>query len=58
VHSVKQQSAFRNALLDLAAEATPTNVSRYLAASRQLDAAAPRTVASPKKRAASKGIRQ
>jgi hypothetical protein len=37
-------AAFRVAVHDLAAEATPTNVRRYLAASRLLNAAAPRAV--------------
>jgi hypothetical protein len=57
MRSLDRQAAFREAVLDLAAEATPTNVRRYLAASRLLDAGAPRPVPRPRRRSAAKGVR-
>jgi hypothetical protein len=58
MRSLDPQTAFRQAVLDLAAEATHTNVRRYLAASRLLDVAAPRAVSQPRRRSASKGTRR
>jgi hypothetical protein len=58
MHSLKQQSAFSAALLDLAAEATPTDALRYLPASRLLDAGSQRTIASSSVPGASKGTRR
>jgi hypothetical protein len=58
VRALDLQAAFREAVLDLAAEPTPTNVRRYLAASQLLEVAAQRAVSRARRRPASTGTRR
>jgi hypothetical protein len=55
VPSPHLQATFREAVRDLSAEPTPTNVRRYLAASRLLDLGPSRAVSPVRRRSASTG---
>jgi hypothetical protein len=58
MRSVDPQTAFREAVLEVADEATPVSVRRYLAASRLLEGAAARAPAKPRPRPVSREARR